>query len=383
MTQPNQPVTTRSLLAPEIRGVMYIAGHRGVGKTFLASQADVPQNMEMWDFENKGEGVHNQLQFSRYLPLNRVVGGVTYTAMMDAVNGIKPGTTVVILDNAPEMEKAFRVEAKANAKRYADKYGLNADNIVAGRFGGASAAVNPMISDLCAAIHAKGVQLIIATAHLSQRWSTGGPIPNKFNVKGADRWQELSILSLILYRGSPPHIEIPNALVQKEQLGTIAMPDINAMSQEVFEKYMRGELGHTVQRRLPFKITNCTFQKIRWYLQNPADVHNPKPDEQPSLEESDPYAEKLSKEQFEMVRDMARVEAAREEEVKQQVQQMAALTAAPAVDTHVSDTVREILKENTVAGPPEVMRKLQEKGIDATMPAIVQAILAVKAELPL
>lgn len=383
MTTQSSP--TRSLLPKDIFGVMYIAGQRGVGKTYLSSQADTPPRVEMWDFENKGEGVHNQLQFARYLPLNRAIGGVTYAAMMNAVDGILPTTTTVILDNAPEMEKALRVEAKANAKKYADKYGLNADNIVAGRFGGASAAVNPMISDLCAAIHAKGVQLIIATAHLSQRWSTGGPIPNKFNVKGADRWQELSILSLILYRGSPPHIEVPDALVQKEQLGTIQAPNIDELSQEDFERYVRGELGHVVSRRLPFKITNCTFQKIRAYLHNPADIHNPKPGEMPTLEESDPFSDKLSKEQFEVVRDMARVEAAREEEAQQQVQQLSVLQSAPPppLAPDVLLKVRTILMADAQAGPPMVLQKLQEQGMDVPMPAIVQAILEVKKELPL
>lgn len=368
----------RSILPMEMRGVMFIAGHRGVGKSFLSSQADFPQNMEMWDFENKGEGIHAQVNFKRYLPMTQNVQGVTFYAMQQAIEGITPGTTVVILDNISELEKALRVEAKANAKKYADKYGLNADNIASGRFGGASSVVNPMISELCAAIHAKGVQLIIATAHVSSRWATGGPIPNKYNIKGADRWQELSILSLVLYKGDPPRVEVPNALIQKEQLGVLQIVDPASLTDEQLAAYMRGEVGHAVSRRLPFKIANCDFQRLRWYLKNPADIHNPKPNEMPTLEESDPFDSRLNKEQFSLVAHMARAEAMAEEQAQQEQAQMAALQA-----TNILADVRTILMTNTNASPPQVVAELRAKGINVEIPAVAAAILQVKAELPL
>ncbi len=60
-----------SILPPEMKGVMFISGYRGKGKSYLASQADLPPNIAFFDFEDKGEGIHSQLGFGYYKALSQ------------------------------------------------------------------------------------------------------------------------------------------------------------------------------------------------------------------------------------------------------------------------------------------------------------------------
>ena len=54
-------------------------------------------------------------------------------------------------------------------------FGLNVKNVTEGRFGGTKSVVNFLITDKVAApLHARGVQLIIATSHIAPKWALGG-----------------------------------------------------------------------------------------------------------------------------------------------------------------------------------------------------------------
>ncbi len=102
------------------------------------------------------------------------------------------------------------------------------------------------------------------------------------------------MLTLILIPGTQP--PIPAGLVQKEQLGMISIN--RAPTQEQLDAMERGDLGHEVLRRLPLRLPECTFQRLRWYMYHPANLHEPATGEVPTQEEADPFAEKLTKEQF-------------------------------------------------------------------------------------
>lgn len=310
MTEQNEKPT---ILPPEMRGTMSITGLRGYGKSFLASQADLPNNIMFVDFENKGAGIDNQLQFGSYFaPVQESSDPLSlYRNVQSIVDSIEQDRfTVLVFDNVSPLELALNAEASNNAEKYSKLYGLNLKNIKAGRFGGTKAVTNFMISDMCNRIHGKGIKLIITTSHMSKRWSTGGIIPNKYNAKGADRWQELSILTLILIGGKYP--PIPSALVQKEQLGTISI-DSNP-NEEQLEKMKRGEIGHEIARRLPPKIAKCNFQEIRHYLYHPANFGKLTDDEIPTEEEADPYRERLNKEQMTIVLAAADIQRKQEKE---------------------------------------------------------------------
>lgn len=373
-----QSVLTRtSILPPEMSGVMFLSGYRGSGKSFLASQSDLPDNILFLDFESKGAGINAQLDFGSYRALTQEAGEdpqALYRVTIQAINDIPDNRyTVAIFDNVSPFEIAMNAEAANDARMYSKRYGLNEKNVKAGRFGGTKSIVNFMISDICSKLHSKGIRLIVPTSHISARWSTTGPIPNKYSMKGADRWQELSILTLILIPGDKP--PVPSALVQKEQLGTISID----YDDKQLEAIMHGEAGHTVKRRLPPKISECTFQKIRWYLHNPADFENLADHEVPTLEERDPFDKTLSKEQLGVI--MAELDYQKAQEVKEK-----SILEALAVDDK-NKIVDKILLQlsglpngSTSKPLPAIKAELDAKGHIFSIPDIANAVAEFKKE---
>lgn len=349
-----------SILPAELRGVMFASGYRGIGKSFLAAQADLPRNIAFLDYEQKGRGIDVQLDFGLYLPVTQLTAGsgpiAVYDRTVQAISDLPDDTfTVLILDNISPLELGLNAEGKRHDERYARQYGLNLKNIRAGRFGGTRAIANYLISDhICAPAHAKGIRLVIATSHVKPRWGAGGPIPGKLNVKGADRWQELSVLTLILIPGdSPP---IPAGLVQKEMLGTISFP--KDISDEEIEAMMKGEGGHVVQRRLPFRIPECTFTKIRWYLENPADLSKPAAGEMPTLEESNPFSAKLSREQFELMRLALLKEQREEEETESTLKVSVSSPPTTLVELKQRASLTDVMTKTGLA-LPEIVKDVQ------------------------
>lgn len=363
-----------SILPAEMAGVMFITGYRGVGKSFLASQADLPDNILFLDFESKGKGIDAQLNFGRYRALTQETDGDPmrlHAETFSTLANVEPNRfTVAIFDNVSPMEIAFNAYAADNADNLAKLYGLNAKNVKANRFGGTKPIVNSMISDMCAGLHAKGVRLIIATSHISQRWSAGGPIPNKYNSKGADRWQDLSILTLILIPGDNP--PVPSALVQKEQLGIIEIPQ-NPTPEQI-EAMLRGEAGHKISRRLPPKISHCDFQKLRWYLNNPADFNALKPDEIPTEEQIDPFRKGLNKEQFAYVANAVAVTERQQREDEEALKAM-----GEAELQQMTDKLAEKAKEfGGPYTPVAIQEYLREQGEIITVPQAVAVMKKLK-----
>ena len=290
-----------TILPPELHGVMFVTGYRGIGKSFLASQADLPSRIAFFDFESKGAGIDSQLHFGLYRAFNQETRNALemYDAMYAAFSELEDGAyTVAVLDNIAHMELALQAEAIRNASRYGNEYGLDAGKIKRNAWGQLHACVNALLGATCSLLHSRGVRLIVATSHIKAAWAGGQQVPNKWRIKGHDRWQELSILTLILVPGDNP--PVPAAIVQKEQLGTITL-DEGALTEAQIEAMLRGEGGHTVARRLPRRIPGCTFQQLRWYLAHPADLDSPADGEALRHEEADPFSSTLSKEQIALV----------------------------------------------------------------------------------
>jgi hypothetical protein len=332
-----------SVLPPEMAGVMHITGYRGIGKSYLAAQADAPQNIAFFDFESKGKSIDSQLEFGLYRALtqeSKEPSGLFDVATL-AFNGLKQDRyTVAVLDNTYWLELALQAGARRDVRHYCEEYGLNYKNVVANRFGGLRSVVNMMISDnVCGVLHNKGVRLIINTSHIKQRWGSGGPIPGKYRIKGADRWQELSILSLILFGAE--HAPIPSALVQKEQLGLLEW------SAE------KGE--HVIKRRLPFRIPRCTFAEIRRYLKEPADLKHPASGEMPAEEESAPFEERLSREQIALMKLMLEKEQREERAADATVELLESKTILE-VDPVVSEIMALANDEEEPRNPAEIAR---------------------------
>jgi len=205
-----------SILPPELAGVCFITGYRGIGKSFLASQADLPSRIAFFDFESKGEGIDSQLHFGIYRALNQESKTPIemYDLMIDLFENLEQDRyTIVVLDNIAPFELALGAEVVRNAKMYAEHSGMNAAKVKSNAYGQTHACVNLLISRMCALLHSRGVRLIIATSHIKHPWLHGQPVIGKWRKKGHDEWQNLSILTVILVPGDNP--PTPDAIVQR------------------------------------------------------------------------------------------------------------------------------------------------------------------------
>jgi len=295
-----QAVERKTILPAEMRGLVYLTGMRGVGKSFLASQADIPDNVLFWDFEEKGSGIDAQLHFGRYISVSALAANKfgmdfkpdqMWQVINEEINKVELGRySVAVIDNLEPLENAMLNQVK----KYPMQYGISVSNANSGAFGGAWPGVNYLVSGFCNRLYSRGVRLIIVTAHLKSVWSATGPIPNKWKPKGVERWHELSILSLVLTTAE--NAPVPSGLVQKEQL---ASTTFNEESGEI-----------EVVRRLPLRLPKATFAAIRGYLKEPANLANPAKGEIPSDEETLPYSDRFSKDQLAYLVESAKAQAA-------------------------------------------------------------------------
>lgn len=286
-----------TILPHEFNGsLLLLTGLRGSGKSTLASTSELPENILYLDFESKNLSIHKQLGFGEYHSVTDEVAdkyGADYThdqmfVYMDALlKGIqKDKFTVCIIDNVEPFQNALL----ARVKKIPVAYGVDPVNAASGRFGGAWSGVATLMSGHFSLLHSKGVRLIIVICHLKAVWSSAGPVPNKFQPVGIARLHELSSLSLVMfYAESSP---IPSALVQKEMMGKLS--------------FNRETRKHEIQRRLPLRLPEATFDAIREYLDHPADLRNPKVGEVPTEEEAAPFNDKFSKDQLNFMAEMAR-----------------------------------------------------------------------------
>jgi len=202
-----------------------------------------------------------------------------------------------VIDNATYLEQALQAEARRDLKTYVKQFGLNLANVEAGRYGGINAVVNNLINaKITQPLRQKGIKLIIVTTQVTPRWGSGTVIFNKFAAKGANRWSELSVCTLILIPGE--NSPAPSAIVLKEQLGKISYDEES------------GEFE--VIRRLPYRLPLATFGEIKKYLVSPANLKDPKPGEMFTEAEIDPYREELTAEQISFT--LKVMEATRKEE---------------------------------------------------------------------
>src|SRR3972149_9134618 len=105
---------------------------------------------------------------------------------------IKPDTfTHCILDNIDYIEQALTVEVKRDPDAYGitrNKAGVS--NAVTGAFGGPYPGVNQLIAGLVTTLHAKGINVVSAIAHVKSVWGSGGIVPHKWRPRGAERWRQ-------------------------------------------------------------------------------------------------------------------------------------------------------------------------------------------------
>ncbi len=338
-----------SILHPEFRGVVFVAGQRGAGKTYFMAQAEDPELIAFFDLDSKGEGLHNQVNFGAYYPITTMAagrGGVAlWQEFQKAIMDLPTGKfTTAIIDNVSPLELGMNAEVMRDARGYARRYGMVQSNIEGGQYGGGKGAVNYMIGEMITApLQAKGIKLIEVSAHVKPDFKIYG----KFNVKGADRWAELSILTLVITRPDDP--PVPSAIVLKEALGRMT--------------YNREARQWEIMRRLPLRLPQATWAAVKYYLDHPADLRNPAAGEVPSQMESDAYSAELSREQLSYLLESARADAA----ISTLALQEATLPAA----NPVVDAIKLYLINHGQAENAEIMQNVQ----GATLPLVLKAKL--------
>ena len=247
-----------SIMPPEFNGVLYTCGLRGVGKSTLLSQVERPDLTCYLDFDDgKGRGLDEQLHFGLYrdvmaemtVKYGRVYKPQQMYEYLDLLlkEVEQDKFTHCILDNIDYIEQALTVEVKRDPDAYGitrNKSGVS--NAVTGAFGGPYPGVNQLVSGLINTFHAKGIRVVSAIAHVKSVWGSGGIVPNKWKPRGVERWQQMSILSLVVIPGTPDPLP-PAALVQKEALGKVKF---NNDSGE-FEKPIR---------RLPLRLARRSLR---------------------------------------------------------------------------------------------------------------------------
>lgn len=279
----------KSLLPKELKGVVFVTGLRGLGKTLFSVQTDYPENVCFLDYESKGQYWHEQLKFGCYVDIPAAAaaaagkgkdfnGRDVWRVTKQTIDNLPENKyTTVIIDTVGDFETALGDEIRFEPQ----KYGVR-PNQLSGGFGGIYPALGVQVESLISRLHSKGVQLIVVTSHVKSAWAANGPVPNKLRAHGNSVWHDRSILELVLVPGQSV---VPAALVQKESLAGVAL---------------NRETGRfEFKRRLPLKLPECTWAAIADYLKNPADLQNPKPEEVPTEEERKPYSEFFDKEQME------------------------------------------------------------------------------------
>jgi hypothetical protein len=234
------------------------------------------------------------LNFGYYKPVTENTPLARATMFLSEIEKLpQDKSTVAIIDNISSLEKAIQALVYQDAERYANVYGYTVPDIMKDSFGKARGIANDLIGDMIAKpLHVKGVKLIITTSHVKEKYQS----PGKMIFQGRDRWQDLSILTLILTEGT--YHPVPSAIVYKESLGSIAMPN-DKITDEQYQAIMKGELAsHNIVGRFPPRLPRANWQSIRRYLYEPVDLENLSDDEKLNLEESEPFSERMSKEQI-------------------------------------------------------------------------------------
>lgn len=280
----------KSVLPKELFGVVFVTGQRGLGKTIFGVQTDLPENICFLDFESKGAYWNELLNFGLYVDVPSAVaqemkgkdfgGREIWKYTKKLIDDLPPNKfTTLVIDTVGDFESYLGEEI-----RFAPNlYGVKA-NQVGGGFGGIYPALGAQIESILSRLHAKGVRVVVAIAHTKSAWAAGGPVPNKLRSHGNSIWHDRSMLELVLL---PSGTDTPAALVQKESLAGV--------------KLNRETGTFEFKRRLPLRLPRCTWGEIRNYLDNPADLSDPKEGELPTEEERAPYSEFFNREQMELL----------------------------------------------------------------------------------
>lgn len=283
-----------------VRGQILVTGHRGMGKTTFLLQLENPDNVLFIDYESKGIGLSEPLGVKNYFAVGdecaqaHGFGFQAYHLFRRTKQILedcpKDRFTTLLLDNAMYLQEGCHDEVRLDP----DKYRIDREKAETGKWGGAWPGVKFILKGLYQVAKTKGIQVIAVSFQPGKAWGEKAPLINKFKVSDVAFWHEMSMLSLVLGPGTAEGFPAPSALVFKEQLGEI-----------VFDRETK---QHLVRRLLPLKLPIASPFHVYNYLDNPADLKNPKPFERPEDGELDPWTPTFGKEQLKTILALAKLQ---------------------------------------------------------------------------
>lgn len=265
-----------------VKGLAHISGPRGIGKTTLAIETGAePEHVAFFDGEQSAANYHAQLKFSVYHDLVKEftarhstfgsdLAYYEYTnSLMQRLSG---GYDVFVFENVTRFESGMAEFVRAHPKDFGLSRGQleKMPGLVWGK-------MKSLYEKWLLSISNKA-SLVIVTTRLGGEWKGGRPT-GAMKPKGKDTLEWLSFLQLWLRPN--PVSSVPAAIVLKERLG----------------KWQRVDGKWKPQRVLPYRLPRCTWESIRGYMRNPADLAHPAPGEALSKEEGHMLRGTLTEEQ--------------------------------------------------------------------------------------
>ena len=303
-----------------VNGVIVIAGARGVGKTTLACEYAPPSKIDRVFYHGSERSanrfrqqlIENGLDFGHYselstrfadLPTDEDIltslskGQIPWRTdkqksmmvelfeyiMDDLDKNLKPGQFDVYISDTIALWESSMV---AWADEHSAQLGVSGNSIKGSPRGEYWTAGYYMLYDqLFEAIFKRGVQTIILTTHLKKATEGKKPIPGKV-VPGGKPWlsKQTSLALWLVSEGKNPD-GAPAGLILKERMGRTEVVD---------DKWV-------TRRTLPRRIPHCTWEDVRNYMRNPANLAEPAEGERFSDYEKDMISEMLNDAQMKLM----------------------------------------------------------------------------------
>lgn len=272
-----------SVIHPDMKGLVVVTSFFGHGKSTFAFGADCPANVMILDYESKGESIAKQLGIENYFrpaaDCGRAFDSVEYDAelvytrtKMYLDQMPKDRFTVLVVDGLSTLQKGISAAVEEDPT----SYGVKQYNIDKNAYGGPYPGVSLVVDRIANIAQGKGVQVIVLTTELGDKWDKTGPLLNKFDKKGVKKIDQLSVLTVLLQQpGYPQYDGAPSAIVMKEQLA--------------LHRWSKEEKRAITIKRIPPKLPCCTWPAIYTYLDGVLDMRKLKPEEVPTKAELQPF----------------------------------------------------------------------------------------------
>lgn len=333
-----------------LTGIVNVTGEQDTGKTTFAYTVGVPPaEIAFFDNDLKAEEVHRQLRFGVYHNLVREFRRLRSGKPIDFFNmtmGLveelpEDRFSVLVFDNWTQMEEGIN--------SWVDEHITEVSNLTMGQVKSASPLTWPYKRLKYAAVLdalLSKAPLVIITVHVKDQWMG----MRKTGLKEARCQQPLVEKSALrLWLRHNPDSQAPIGLVLKRIAVSRWNPETGLI-----------EVGSVLPRR----FAPCTWERIRWYFNNPVGNRKLNPDEIPTEYELSILDGTLTKDQKMML------------ELAMKSPESDFETAEPAAlpDDGLTGRIMELRAQGLKA--PAIVKELREQGVSVSMTRVLEALNA-------